>query len=843
MQRKFGLLGFLLSPLLVAAIMFAALPGTATAACVIVGSGTQTSLQSGDAITCTGAGNTAVQTSAGQTGVTVEIGDGTTATTLNGGAFSGVTFDSTSNGTITVFGQTAIASDNTGIFISGGSGNTANLNSGATLSTTALGSAAIALDGTSGNVINIGGTAGDLTAGTQGVSVSGGAASNQVNVLSGGVVQASTGLAVGLIGAGNGNVIYNAGTISSATNYAIYGSSSDDIIVNEGTLSGNFFNRAVDMGDGADVFQLRDGSSITGWVIGGAGTDTLSFGGNSDSAFDLSNFGASAQFREFEALTKWGSSAWTLTGTTTGAATMDVHQGKLVVNGSMENVDTTVSGGVLGGSGTVGDVTVASGGTVAPGNSIGTLNVAGNATFNAGSTYEAEVNAAGQADLLLATGVVTIDGGTVQVVPFPDYVLGNAYAIITAGGGVAGTFGAATFSLLFVTPTLTYDANNVYVTLTQTANLVDWAVTPNQIAAAGAVDGLGAGNTVFDAAILLGSTADALAAFDALSGEGHASLKGVLVENSGIVRDAVLGRLESARAAPQSAGAARGYAGDAVLSGESAHGGGIWGQLYGGLGHLAADGNAARTDFASGGLVLGTDGEVGDWRFGLVANAGMTGVSIPDRDTSGTSADYGVGLYGGTHWGDTEFAFGAAYTRHAISTTREVSFPGFTDTLTASYGAATGQVFGEINHEFDLGDVSFTPFAQLAYVNHATDAFTEQGGAAALSSAASVVDGTFTTLGLRGSHQFVVGGDGLGTLSGGLAWRHAFADTPTAVQSFAGGSAFTVSGAPIAADALVLEAELDLDLANGMDLAFSYDGQIAAAGQSHALKAGVGGQF
>jgi len=317
----------------------------------------------------------------------------------------------------------------------------------------------------------------------------------------------------------------------------------------------------------------------------------------------------------------------------------------------------------------------------------------------------------------------------------------------------------------------------------------------------------------------------------------------VLVENSGIVRDAVLGRLGTASAAPKAAGAARGYAGDAVLSGESAYAGGVWGQLYGGLGNIAADGNAARTDFASGGLVLGTDGELGDWRFGAVANAGMTGISIPDRDTTGTSTDYGVGLYGGTQLGDTGLGFGAAYTRHAISTTREVAFTGFTDKLSAAYGAATGQVFGEINHTFDLGDVEFTPFARAAYVNHATDAFSETGGAAALSSAASVVDATFTTLGLRGSHKFVVGGDGLGTLSGGVAWRHAFAGTPTAVNNFAGGAAFTVAGAPVAADALVLEAGLDLDLANGLDLSLAYAGQLAAAGQSHALKAGVGGKF
>ncbi len=215
----------------------------------------------------------------------------------------------------------------------------------------------------------------------------------------------------------------------------------------------------------------------------------------------------------------------------------------------------------------------------------------------------------------------------------------------------------------------------------------------------------------------------------------------------------------------------------------------------------------------------------------------------PDLGTAGDSTDLGVGLYGGTEWGDTDFSFGASFTQHAISTTREVDFPGFTETVTADYGAMTGQLFAELDHEFDLGEVSVTPFGQLAHVSHMTDAFTEQGGAAALSSATSTIDSTFATLGLRADYQFVVAEDGLLTLGGGLGWRHAFADVPSAENAFAGGSAFTVSGAPIAADAVLLEGGLDLNLANGIDLSLSYAGQVATTAQSHVLQAGVGGQF
>ncbi len=68
-----------------------------------------------------------------------------------------------------------------------------------------------------------------------------------------------------------------------------------------------------------------------------------------------------------------------------GATT--VSAGKLVVNGSLANSAVDVqSGGTLGGSGTLGELTIGNGGTVAPGNSIGTLNVAGNWTLGSGAT-------------------------------------------------------------------------------------------------------------------------------------------------------------------------------------------------------------------------------------------------------------------------------------------------------------------------------------------------------------------------------------------------------------------------------------------------------------------------
>jgi fibronectin-binding autotransporter adhesin len=93
----------------------------------------------------------------------------------------------------------------------------------------------------------------------------------------------------------------------------------------------------------------------------------------------------------------------------TGATT--VSAGRLVVNGSQSSSAVTVnSGASLGGSGTVGALTVS--GLLAPGNSIGTLS-AGSTVFNGGGSFELEVfnwtSTAGTGwDLLAITGDLTL---------------------------------------------------------------------------------------------------------------------------------------------------------------------------------------------------------------------------------------------------------------------------------------------------------------------------------------------------------------------------------------------------------------------------------------------------
>lgn len=588
------------------------------------------------------------------------------------------------------------------------------------------------------------------------------------------------------------------------------------------------------------TLRLGNGG-MTGSVVGNiANNGALVFNRSNDLTFAgiLSGNGAVRQI---------GSGKTELTGNSNAFnGTTTVESGILAVNGQLGGSLDVWTGGRLQGTGTVGNTVVS--GVIAPGNSMGTINV-GKIIFNAGSIYEVEVNGAGQSDKIVASGTATINGGSVQVLAGAgNYAPATTYTILTATGGRTGTFtGGVTSNLAFLDPSLSYDANNVYLTMTRNDILFqNVGITPNQIATGGGGESLGLGNPVYDAVLNL-SAPQAQHAFDQLSGELHASAKTTMLEDSRFIRSTVNDRI---RAAFDGVGASNGNVvtydnGKPQAVAATTDGGAIWGHAFGAWGHWDGDGNAARLDRSIGGFFVGADAPAFDtWRFGAVAGYSRTSFDVKDRHSSGTSDNYHVGLYGGTAWGDLAFRTGAAYTWHDISTNRSVIFPGFGNSLTGDYGASTAQVFGELGYKMQAGNVAFEPFANLAYVNLHTEGFTEKGGAAALISGSSSTNATFTTLGLRAASSFTLG-ETVVTAKGMVGWRHAFGDvTPDSVMRFAGGgNAFTIGGVPIARNAAVVEAGLDFALSPTATLGVSYGRQFGSGVVDQSVRANFNVKF
>src|SRR5690606_14251698 len=200
-------------------------------------------------------------------------------------------------------------------------------------------------------------------------------------------------------------------------------------------------------------------------------------------------------------------------------------------------------------------------------------------------------------------------------------------------------------------------------------------------------------------------------------------------------------------------------------------------------------------------------------------------------------------LYGGTQWGAVGFRTGLAYTWSDIDTSRVVTFLPEAETLEGSYDAGTFQIFGELGYKVDAGQAAFEPFVNLAHVRARTDAFTETGGAAALSTDRSTTNTTFTTVGVRASTEFVAG-DSLASLHGMIGWRHAGGDIDPTIQStFDGSDVFAITGAPIARNAAVVEAGVNFGLSHAANLDISYNGQFGSDTEQHGLKSRLSVKF
>lgn len=383
--------------------------------------------------------------------------------------------------------------------------------------------------------------------------------SGATSITNGGYIEASKAQGGGsAIEVDAGGTVVNSGTIRSFTSNATTTDAGIDFtgagsVTNSGTIESTTGGSAINFhGNGTHTLTLDTGSVLGGNVQGGSGTDNLVLMGTSSESI--------AKFLSFATLSMQGAD-WTLTNTGTFTTSTTVQSGVLSINGQLTSPTVTIAaGGTLGGTGTVvGSVT--NNGTIAPGNSIGTLTISGTYTQATGSTYKVEIAPNGTSDLVKvngAPGTATIQGGTVNVLAQAGtYTTGTRYTILTATGGVTGTFAALTKNTPFLNFNLAYDPNDVFLDIVSTGvPIVSVAQTRNQFAVAGAVQDLPASNAIVNATLLLDAPG-ARRALDLLSGEIHASIHNTLLEDSRFIREAVDGRLRQLGGGPGSVFAPR----------------------------------------------------------------------------------------------------------------------------------------------------------------------------------------------------------------------------------------------------------------------------------------------
>lgn len=302
----------------------------------------------------------------------------------------------------------------------------------------------------------------------------------------------------------------------------------------------------------AGTLQVGDGGnrgSLRGNIVNNA---NLRFDRADDSAYSGAISGAGAT-------TKLGAGTLALTGDSsayTGAT--QVAAGTLQVDGKLGGQVLAASGSTLSGSGTLGAVTIASGATLAPGSAnlpTGRMNVQGDLTFQPGSVFRVATTPDGMASSVRVAGSASLAGSVVHIGQNGNYAPSTTYTILTADNGVLGRFDSVSSNLAFLTPSLAYDSQRVdlVVSLKQVPSddggsrpiqFVDAAASGNQRAVARALQSLAPESALYRHVLNLPDGMPAQA-FNALSGEAHASAMSILQGATSAMTQMPLSRLRA----------------------------------------------------------------------------------------------------------------------------------------------------------------------------------------------------------------------------------------------------------------------------------------------------------
>jgi uncharacterized protein with beta-barrel porin domain len=383
------------------------------------------------------------------------------------------------------------------------------------------------------------------------------------------------------------------------------------------------------------------------------------------------------------------------------------------------------------------------------------------------------------------------------------------YTILTAAGGVSGTFASVTDNLAFLDPSLIYSANAV--TLRLVRNDIDFAAfgaTPNQAAIGGLIESFGYGNTLYNETLLL-ADGNVAPSFASLTGEVYPTHSAALVETAEMLRR------QTADAASKTEGA-------------FAWATGLYNTVDGGSMDLDGHGVAGGFGYGAG---------------GFTASAGLGLLDQGD---------------GGSDYLDGDLTFAVAHLGYdwmsGLSVSAGVQF-GWVDAIArrqTSLGTLNGavageiegdylQLFGEIGYSLSVGGgLEVEPFVGISHVSVDLDPVTESGAATALAVAGIERDVTFADFGLRLSGEV---GSGVRPFAS-AAYRHAWGDRASvAAVGFASTAGATLIGAlPVAESAAELSAGLVVTR-GAVDFEVGYDGTISDTFDSHGVSAGIKVRF
>jgi uncharacterized protein with beta-barrel porin domain len=523
-------------------------------------------------------------------------------------------------------------------------------------------------------------------------------------------------------------------------------------------------------------------------------------------------------------------------------------------NGTVSGSFINAPGATLCGTGTYGSLV--NSGTVCPGNSIGTFTVTGTFT-HLGGTYQVQVNGSGQSDLIAVGGTASVQGGAVSVYAYPgtNYAARTTYTILTAAGGVSGTYPSLVDPYPFLLAGLSADANNVYLTV-QIGGFAAAASNANQYAVGQVLDANvnGAsgdfGQVLSAIATNTLTSAQAQATLTMLSGQNYSTFSSTMVQGAQLFMSNFADQTGGGSGGGSGANARVALAEACEVACDRATPAlwGAWGGALGGLGTIGANTGTGAVTYNAGGFAAGLDRLVAPGLRVGVTSGYTSGTQWTDGFSGqGRTDTVLAGLYGNYRM-DKVYAdamVGYAYGYNQMW--RQIVLPGL-QPRTAQSGAGANQFFGQVEtgYRIDLGaaaDAFVTPFARLQGYTGTQNGFTETGAQSLnLTVAQQTTNSLRSVIGAQLGGALDLGWREKLALQLRLGWAHEYASTARPVTATLAGAplmAFTTYGVAPQRDGAVLGVSANTAIADATSIYLRYEGTVSGADSAHALTAGV----
>ncbi|WP_233834130.1 autotransporter-associated beta strand repeat-containing protein [Paraburkholderia sp. ZP32-5] len=570
------------------------------------------------------------------------------------------------------------------------------------------------------------------------------------------------------------------------------------------TLSGlNTYSGATSIASGATLLLTGTGSIVPSSVVADAGTFDIS---GATTGVVITNLSGAGVVKLGSQILTLSSPSGTFGGTFSGTGSLRLagndsllltgNSGAfggstVLMSGQLEVGDASTPTAALGGTvridpgatlrghGTVGgDVT--NNGTVMPGGSIGTLTVGGNYTQTNGSTLAIEVSPTA-ASQLKVNGSATLNG-VLAITYDPGTYTAKSYTLVSAAGGVSGTFSSTTSTgtsnLGTLAPSISYGANGV------------------DLALANAATGTGGSG---------GSTPQVVAPVDTsiYTALGTTAILGAHAQGG-----ALLERLSHSAVVTSSAT-------PATPTG--------WVNATGSQTNVGGTNGAPGFQSQRYGFLAGLERKLGDYTVGVAAGYDHADIDEQNTGDSGTTDTLRAALYGARSVGAVNLAATLGVGLDFLSQKRPFG------ALDAE-GDHMGQEFnlgGQASLPMQLGSVTVTPSLGLRYAYFHANGFSESGaGGQDLNVGTDNVRSLQPYAQVALDHAF---GDAFRPVQVEVrvGYAHELLDANRAISVAAqDGTLFTAPGTTLPRGYLTAGAGVTMHPAANLDVSLNYDGLI-----------------